>query len=61
MQVLAVTCEDSTCSLWDWERSNFIARLELPPDIKRGSFGRVRWARDGSLGLFASVTVSGEG
>eukprot|EP00884_Botryococcus_braunii_P014330 jgi/Botrbrau1/22899/Bobra.0065s0052.2 len=60
-QVLAVTCEDGSCSLWEWERGVCITRLELPPDIKRGSFSRARWARDGSLGIYTAVTTAGEG
>jgi hypothetical protein len=60
-QVLAVTCEDGSCSVWAWEGGQCIMRLELPSDMKRGSFSRARWARDGSLGLYAAVTTAGEG
>jgi hypothetical protein len=29
-RVVAVTCEDGSCSLWDWERGLQLLRLALP-------------------------------
>lgn len=30
-QVIAVTCEDGSCSLWFWSQSKCVGNLELPP------------------------------
>ena len=29
-RVVAVTCEDGSCSLWDWERGLQLLKLALP-------------------------------
>ncbi|KAK9868382.1 hypothetical protein WJX84_002942 [Apatococcus fuscideae] len=60
-RILAATAEDGTCALWHWERGEQVAVMELPPELKGGSFNRVRFARDGSMGFFTAVNCRGKG
>lgn len=60
-KVIAVTCEDGTCSLWIWSEQMCVENLVLPPELAGGAFKSCRFARDGSKGLFTVVNHQGSG
>lgn len=59
--VIAVTCEDGSCSLWSWSGSTHVGDLELPSELAGGAFKSCRFSRDGQKGLFTVVNHQGSG
>ncbi|KAL3143513.1 hypothetical protein ABBQ38_002318 [Trebouxia sp. C0009 RCD-2024] len=60
-QVIAVACEDGTCSLWLWAQAVCVDSLQLPPELSGGAFKACRFARNAQKGLFTVVNHQGSG
>lgn len=59
-QVLAAAYEDGSCILWEWESATQLVALQRPPELRRGSFNRVRFLHDGSPTFFTVVNAAGQ-
>ncbi|KAL3133969.1 hypothetical protein ABBQ32_008413 [Trebouxia sp. C0010 RCD-2024] len=59
--VIAVACEDGTCSLWLWAQAVCVDSLQLPPELSGGAFKACRFARNAQKGLFTVVNHQGSG
>lgn len=59
--VIAVTCEDGSCSMWLWSEPLCVENLQLPPELAGGAFKACRFARNKQKGLFTVVNHQGSG